>query len=49
MDAPGVELPAPEIPKPVEAAPAPADADDRVGHAVVELKEILALLSRSEP
>src|SRR5512135_3588077 len=48
-DAPDAELPAPEFTKPVEAAPAPVAADDRVVRAVGELKEILALLSRSEP
>ncbi len=48
-DASGAELPAPEFTKPVEAAPVPAAADDRVVRAVGELKEILALLSRSEP
>ena len=48
-DAPDAELPAPEFTKPVEAAPAPFAADERVVRAVAELKEILALLSRSEP
>src|SRR5512140_212262 len=45
-----VELPVPEITKPVETArPARAATDDRVARAVAELKEVLALLSRSEP
>jgi DNA-binding transcriptional MerR regulator len=46
-----IELPAPEITKPVDAADraAQAPADDRVVRAAAELREILALLSRSEP
>ena len=50
-DASEIELPAPEITKPIEAAVRAAEdpADDRVPRAVAELKEILALLSRSEP
>jgi DNA-binding transcriptional MerR regulator len=47
-----VELPAPEITKPVEVPAAPvakASADGRVERAVADLKEILVLLSRSEP
>jgi DNA-binding transcriptional MerR regulator len=46
-----IELPAPEIPKPAEAQPSAANAlpDDRVARAVADLREILALLSRSEP
>ena len=47
-----VELPAPEITKPVEVSTSPipkAAADSRVERAVADLKEILALLSRSEP
>jgi DNA-binding transcriptional MerR regulator len=50
-DASEIELPAPEITKPIEAAPPAiqAPADDRVARATAELKEILALLSRSEP
>lgn len=39
------ELPAPEITQPVVRTP----AGDRVAHAVAELKEVLALLSRREP
>ena len=55
-DASEIELPAPEITKPIEtsarAAQTPtaqAPEDDRVPRAVAELKAILALLSRSEP
>jgi DNA-binding transcriptional MerR regulator len=50
-DASEIELPAPEITKPIEAAPRATQAptDDRVARAVAELREILALLSRSEP
>jgi DNA-binding transcriptional MerR regulator len=50
-DAASAELPAPEFTKPVDVAPAPpkAPADDRVARAVADLKEILSLLSRSEP
>jgi DNA-binding transcriptional MerR regulator len=54
-DAAETELPAPEFTKPVEtarAAPAPiaqAPADDRVARAAAELREVLSLLSRSEP
>lgn len=44
-DASGIELPAPEFTQPVPQVP----ADDRVARAVSELKEVLALLSRSEP
>jgi len=47
-----VELSAPEVTKPVEVAvalAAKAPADGRVESAVADLKEILALLSRSEP
>jgi DNA-binding transcriptional MerR regulator len=50
-DASEIELPAPEITKPIDSAARAAEdpADDRVPRAVAELKEILALLSRSEP
>ncbi len=53
-DASEIELPAPEITKPIEASAraeiaAQAPEDDRVPRAVAELKAILALLSRSEP
>jgi len=50
-DAAEIELPAPEVTKPVEAAALAAQvlADERVAHAAAELREILALLSRSEP
>jgi DNA-binding transcriptional MerR regulator len=46
-----IELPAPEFTKPVEAPPAAPSAasDDRVARAAAELREILALLSRTEP
>lgn len=44
-DAPEIELPAPELTQPVGQAP----ADDRVVRAVAELREVLALLSRSAP
>jgi DNA-binding transcriptional MerR regulator len=46
-----VELPAPETTQPVEvpAAVSASPTDDRVPRAVAELREILALLSRSEP
>ena len=46
-----IELPAPDITKPVEvpAAVSKAPADDRVPRAVAELREILTLLSRTEP
>ncbi len=40
-----IELPAPDTTQPVVRA----RADDRVARAVAELKEVLALLSRSEP
>jgi DNA-binding transcriptional MerR regulator len=50
-DASAAELPPPEITQPVgvPAAVSGAPADDRVPRAVAELREILALLSRSEP
>ena len=50
-EASAVELPAPDITKPVEvsAAVSKAPADDRVPRAVAELREILTLLSRTEP
>ena len=49
-DAAAIELPAPEITKPVEATRSVVPpADGRVARAVAELKEVLALLSRSEP
>jgi DNA-binding transcriptional MerR regulator len=51
-EASAVELPAPDITKPVEVPAAPganASADGRVERAVADLKEILVLLSRSEP
>ncbi len=50
-DASEIELPAPEITKPIEATAraAEAPADGRVVRAVAELREILAVLSRSEP
>ncbi|HEY3349390.1 MAG TPA: MerR family transcriptional regulator [Thermoanaerobaculia bacterium] len=47
-----VELPAPEVTKPVEVAAGPPQwvpADDRVVRAVAELKELLDLLSRPLP
>ncbi|HQQ76274.1 MAG TPA: MerR family transcriptional regulator [Thermoanaerobaculia bacterium] len=45
------ELPPPEVTQPVDvpAAAPGAPVDDRVPRAVAELKQILALLSRSEP
>jgi len=50
-DAVEIELPAPETTNPVDAATRAAQAppDDRVARAAAELREILALLSRSEP
>src|SRR5512141_859686 len=44
-----VEPQAPEVTQPVESAPASGPADDRVARAVADLREVLALLSRSEP
>ena len=45
-----IELPAPELSLAVEATShAESPGDDRVARAVAELKEILSLLSRSEP
>jgi DNA-binding transcriptional MerR regulator len=50
-DASAAELPAPETTKPVvaEVPAAPAVPDERVARAVADLREVLALLSRSEP
>jgi DNA-binding transcriptional MerR regulator len=49
-DAAEIEIPVPEITKPVETSrAAKAPDDDRVARAVAELREVLALLSRSEP
>jgi DNA-binding transcriptional MerR regulator len=50
-DASAAELPPPETTQPVDvpAAVSGGPADDRVPRAVAELREILALLSRSEP
>jgi DNA-binding transcriptional MerR regulator len=50
-DASAVELPAPELTQPIQAAPdsPKPQADERVTRAVADLKEVLALLSRSEP
>jgi DNA-binding transcriptional MerR regulator len=50
-DVAGVELPAPEITKPVgvRVAAAAPPADERVRRAVAELKEVLALLGRPLP
>jgi DNA-binding transcriptional MerR regulator len=50
-DASKYELPAPEVTKPVDTSAARGEAprDGRVERAVAELKEVLALLSRSEP
>jgi len=42
------ELPAPEITQPVAATGKTGD-DDRIERAVADLKEVLALLARSEP
>lgn len=50
-EASAAELPAPETTQPVDvpAAVSAGPADDRVPRAVAELREVLALLSRSEP
>jgi DNA-binding transcriptional MerR regulator len=49
-DASALDIPPPETTRPVETATAAtAPPDDRVVRAVADLREILALLSRSEP